>query len=57
MRAELWALAELTESLDSRLLPSGLFSVSFGMYPRTGPAKLTRANLVSGVHVELPVIM
>lgn len=41
MRVELQELAELTESLDSRMLPSLSLNVSFGMYLSTGPAKLT----------------
>jgi len=56
MKVELHELAELNESLDSRLLPSLPFSVSFGMYPSKGPAKLTGANLVPRLHMERLII-
>ena len=53
--AEVWGLqlqelAELTQSLDRGLLPWLSLSVSFGMCPSKGPAKLTWANSVAKVH-------
>lgn len=55
MKFELQELAEQTEPLDGILLPSPPLNDSFDMYPTTGPAKLTCAYLVPGVHAELLV--